>query len=66
MVRLIDITKQLEKRYNVTFIYRNQKIKKLRFSGSFQKNESLDDILKVIQTNTDINYKIVKDSVIIN
>lgn len=65
MVRLIDITKQLENRYKVTFIYRNQKIKRLRFSGSFQKNESLDEILKVIQTNTDINYKIVNDSVII-
>lgn len=66
MVPFIEMTEQLEKQYNVTFIYKNQDIKKLRFSGSFRKGENLNDILNVIQTNTGINYKIENNRIIIN
>ena len=49
---LIDITKQLEHNYNVVFVYRNQKIKHLKFSGTFDRDEKLDEILRVIKINT--------------
>ncbi|OCW95869.1 hypothetical protein A9168_00840 [Macellibacteroides sp. HH-ZS] len=65
MLPLIDITKQLERNYNVVFIYRNQKIKHLKFSGTFDRNENLDEILRVIKINTNIDYAIKNDSVII-
>lgn len=65
MLPLIDITKQLEHNYNVVFVYRNQKIKHLKFSGTFDRDEKLDEILRVIKINTNIDYAIRNDSVII-
>ena len=65
MLPLIDITKQLEHNYNVVFVYRNQKIKHLKFSGTFDRDEKLDEILRVIKINTNIDYSIKNDSVII-
>ena len=65
MLPLIDITKQLEHNYNVVFFYRNQKIKHLKFSGTFDRDEKLDEILRVIKINTNIDYAIKNDSVII-
>ena len=65
MLPLIYITKQLEHNYNVVFVYRNQKIKHLKFSGTFDRDEKLDEILRVIKINTNIEYAIKNDSVII-
>lgn len=65
MLPLIDISKQLERNYNVVFVYRNQKIKHLKFSGTFDRGEKLDEILRVIKINTNIDYAIRNDSVII-
>ncbi|MEG1543744.1 MAG: DUF4974 domain-containing protein [Tannerellaceae bacterium] len=65
MMYLRDITHLLERNFDVVFCYENQRIKRLRFSGSFRNNETLPEILKVIKTNTAINYQIVKDTVII-
>ena len=66
MMYLQDITKLLERNYNVVFRYENQGIKKLRFSGSFRNNEDLSEILNVIKTNTGIRYQILKDTIVIN
>lgn len=65
MMYLEDITKLLERNYNVVFRYENQRIKKLKFSGSFRNSEDLSEILRVIKTNTSISYKVVKDTIII-
>ncbi|MDD2951621.1 MAG: DUF4974 domain-containing protein [Parabacteroides sp.] len=65
MMYLQDITKLLERNYNVVFHYENQGIKKLKFSGSFRNNEDLSEILNVIRTNTGINYQIIKDTIVI-
>lgn len=63
---LEEIAKSLQRNYNVVFLFKNQQIKELRFSGHFNENESLSEILRVIKTNTSINYQIVKDTIIIN
>lgn len=65
MMYLQDITKLLERNYNVVFRYENQGIKKLKFSGSFRNNEDLSEILNVIKTNTGIRYQILKDTIVI-
>ncbi len=65
MLPLIDISKQLERNYNVVFVYRNQKIKHLKFSGTFDRDEKLNEILRVIKINTNIDYVIKNDSIII-
>lgn len=65
MMHLQDITKLLERNYNVVFRYENQGIKNLKFSGSFRNNEDLSEILNVIKTNTGIRYQILKDTIVI-
>lgn len=65
MMYLEEIAKLLERNYDVAFLFKNQRIKTLRFSGYFNNNESLTDILRVIKINTSINYRMVKDTVII-
>lgn len=65
MMNMQDITKLLERNYNVIFRYENQGIKKLRFSGSFRNSEDLSEILNVIKTNTGIHYEIKKDTIVI-
>lgn len=65
MMYLEEIAKSLERNYDVVFQFKNQRIKRLRFSGYFSNNESLADILKVIKINTSISYQIVKDTVVI-
>lgn len=65
MMHLQDITKLLERNYNVVFRYENQKIKKFKFSGSFRNSEDLTEILNVIRTNTGIQYQERQDTVII-
>ena len=65
MMHLKDITKLLERNYNVIFRYENQRIKNLKFSGSFRNSEDLSEILNVIKTNTGIHYQMMKDTVVI-
>lgn len=65
MMYLQDITKLLERNYNVVFRYENQGIKKLKFSGSFRNSEDLSEILDVIRTNTGISYQVIKDTIVI-
>lgn len=65
MMPLNDITKMLERNYDVVFNYENQKIKGLKFSGSFKDNESLSVILDVIKTNTGIQYDMNEDTIVI-
>lgn len=62
---LQDITKLLERNYNVVFRYENKKIKKFKFSGSFRNSEDLTQILNVIKTNTGIQYQVAQDTIII-
>jgi ferric-dicitrate binding protein FerR (iron transport regulator) len=60
-----EIAKRLERSHRVTFIFHNQKIKHLTFSGTFFDYESIDTILKVIKINTHMNYTIQKDIIYI-
>ena len=65
MMYLQDITKLLERNYNVVFRYENQKIKNFKFSGSFRNSEDLTEILDVIRTNTGIRYQKRRDTIVI-
>lgn len=64
MMHLDEITKLLERNYNVVFRYENQRIKKLQFSGTFKNTESINDILKVVTTNTRIGFRMEKDTIV--
>lgn len=64
-LKMEEITKRLQRIYHVTFVLQNEKIKNMRFTGTFRNYESLDQILKVINTNTNLNINLVKDTVYI-
>ncbi|WP_234998051.1 FecR family protein [Parabacteroides sp. Marseille-P3160] len=65
MMSLQDITKILERNYDVIFCYKSHTAKDLRFSGGFRDHETIQEIMKVIKTNTSINYQIKKDTIFI-
>lgn len=60
-----DLTRRLERNFNVKFKFENQKIKKESFGGSFRKYESLETIMRVISTSTPVKFRIEKDTVYI-
>ncbi len=60
-----DLTRRLERAFNVKFVFENKKIKTELFNGSFRNYESLDTILKVISTSTPMQYRIDKNIVYI-
>lgn len=62
-LKMDEITKRLQRNYHVTFVLQNEKIKNMHFTGTFRNYESLEQILKVISTNTDLNCKIIRDTV---
>jgi len=51
-----SIAKKLERRYNVTIVFENESVKRLRFTGRFQ-NEPIDKALNALQTTARFNYK---------
>ena len=61
-----EISKRLCRNYNVTILIKNPDLFNTTFTGSFYNYEPLDKILNVLKTNTSFNYKIQKDTVIIN
>lgn len=60
-----ELTRRLERNFNVKFKFENPKIKKESFGGSFRKYESLETIMEVISTSTPLKYRIDKDTVYI-
>lgn len=60
-----ELTRRLERNFNVKFKFENSEIKQESFGGSFRKYESLETIMKVISTSTPVKYRIDKDTVYI-
>lgn len=60
-----ELTRRLERNFNVKFKFDNPKIKQESFGGSFRKYEPLETIMKVISTSTPVKYRIDKDTVYI-
>ncbi|MEN0052547.1 MAG: FecR domain-containing protein [Mucilaginibacter sp.] len=59
-----DLAKQMERRYNVEITFVDEKIKKAYLTGTF-KNESIDQVLKVLQLLTPFKYQINRDKITI-
>jgi ferric-dicitrate binding protein FerR (iron transport regulator) len=59
-----SLAKQLERRYNVAIIFKNDDLKKLRFTGKF-KNETIAKALKALKATTYFHYKTDNNQVLI-
>ncbi|MFI5140694.1 MAG: FecR family protein [Sphingobacteriales bacterium] len=51
-----SLAMKLERRYNVTIVFENDEVKRLRFTGRFQ-HESIGKALKELQSTTYFHYK---------
>jgi transmembrane sensor len=60
-----DISRRLGRNFNVTFVFDRDDIKLVKYNGSFYNYESLNEILKIMQTNSSFKYKIIKNKVFI-
>ena len=52
-----EISVRMSRWYGVDFVFKDEEIKKLRFTGNF-KNESLDDALTAMQITADFRFTI--------
>lgn len=55
---LEEIALKMERWYNVKFVFENQKIRKLHYSGAILKGKPIDQILEIMKITANINYKI--------
>lgn len=55
---LDEISKVLERRYNVKIVMADADLQNIRYSGSFKSVASIDKVLELIKGNTAINYTI--------
>jgi transmembrane sensor len=62
---LDEISKVLERHYNVKIVMDDASLQSIRYSGSFKNVASIDKVLKLIKGNTDIDYTISGNTVTI-
>ena len=62
--RLESLMHKIERRYNVTVYFTNEKIKNYRFNGSFE-GETIDEVMKIIHKALPVSYKIDKGVVLL-
>lgn len=63
---LEEITKVLSRWYDVEFVFKNPKLKEMRFIGVFRKSQHLKQILTIIEgTNTISNYEMTNQKIIL-
>ncbi|MDR3694848.1 FecR domain-containing protein [Mucilaginibacter sp.] len=60
-----SIAVKLQRRYDVNIVFKNDAVKRLRFTGRFQ-NESIDKALKALQSTAYFHYKIDNNQIIIH
>jgi ferric-dicitrate binding protein FerR (iron transport regulator) len=56
--RLEDIAKMLERTYNVTISFTDEKTKDLLYSGSMLRYKPIDQVLELLELTSDISYNI--------
>jgi len=59
-----NLAERLERRYNVSIVFKNEETKKLRFTGKFQ-NESIDRALRALQVSAYFHFKTDSNKIVI-
>ncbi len=55
---LEEITKKMERWYNVEFVFGNPQLKSLRYSGTILRGKPIDQILEIMKLTANVDYKI--------
>jgi len=64
--KLKDIMRVLSRWYNVKIIFENKKLESVKFKGTLSKEQSIEEILSIMKSNTINNYNINSKSIILN
>lgn len=64
-VSIKDVAKQLQEHFKVSIVFSNEQIKSCKFSATFLKTQSLDQILKVIGEFNQIKYNYRDGNVVV-
>ncbi|MCF8275011.1 MAG: FecR family protein [Flavobacteriaceae bacterium] len=62
---LIDIMKTLSRWYNTDIIFENKELEGIKFNGVINKKQNIENILSIIKSINNINYKIEDNKIII-
>ena len=60
--RFLDLLKELERRYNVSFLINSEELKKYHFSGTIQ-DESIEQVMSILQLTLPVKYFITKNQI---
>jgi len=60
-----DLSKKIERRYDVRFVFRNEKLKEYKYSGTLREY-SLEQVLKALKLTSPISYIVDKQIVYID
>lgn len=63
---LEELTVKLSRWYGVTFVFSDEAVKKLRFSGAMTKYRTLDYVLDMISKTTDVTFGLRKNRVTVS
>ena len=61
---LAELVKKLERRYNVTFVFEDEKLKGFRYSGTL-KDHTLEQVLRAMKMTSPIDYRLEDKTVTI-
>ncbi|WP_455628500.1 FecR family protein [Parabacteroides chinchillae] len=58
-----EITKILERNFNVKIVIHDENLKKKRFGGDFRNNKSIEEILEIMSSSGKFKYKTTNDRI---
>src|SRR5690606_11960734 len=64
-VNIQDVAKQLQERFRISIVFVNEMIKNCRFSATFLKSQSLEQILKIIGEFNHIEYEFIDKNTVL-
>jgi hypothetical protein len=63
---MFNLSKKISRWYDIRFDFKDERSKKLRFSGAFDRKSSLDEFVKIIESTTDVRFKLDGNTVFIS
>lgn len=63
---LEQLMRGLSRWYNISYVFRNNDVKTLRFTGGFKKTEKIEEIFRMIEKVTDVDFTYTGNDVVIN
>ncbi len=62
---LKDIMKVISRWYDVDIIFENKELESIKFKGTLDKNQAIEEILSIMKSNSINNYEIREKTIFI-